>query len=142
MDQYGRVAQRQGSRWLPRTVATLEDPEAFFTGLGLEVGEEIRTRADELAGDDPGGEGYLEKVGRLQMARFTAEETILRERVLLAPEDPVEGPEEDRRRRSRRPTTRRRSRRGGPGRLDTDDRRPGAPGVGGGAGAQQYLTED
>ena len=32
-----------------------------------------------LAGDDPAGEGYLEKVGRLRMARLQAEEQVIRE---------------------------------------------------------------
>ena len=46
------------------------------------------------------GEGYLEKVGRLNAARMQAEEKVLAELVLLAPEDEEEDdslPPEDRR---------------------------------------------
>src|SRR5262249_40581804 len=48
--------------------------------------EQIEELATALAGDDPGGEDYLEKLGRLRMARFTAESQVLREMVLLPPE--------------------------------------------------------
>jgi hypothetical protein len=39
-----------------------------------------------LEGPDLPGEGYLEKVGRLNMARMQAEELVLREVILLEPE--------------------------------------------------------
>jgi len=38
------------------------------------------------------GESYLEKVGRLNMARFNAESDILRERVLIPEPDSEEEP--------------------------------------------------
>ena len=43
-----------------------------------------------LAGNDPPGEGYLEKIGRLNMARFNAESDLLRTMALLEPEPGVE----------------------------------------------------
>ncbi len=89
MNRYGRMAQQHWTRWLPQATANLTDPDRFFTMLGLQVADEIDSRASELAGDDPGGEDYLTKLGRLRTARFTAEETVLRERVLLPPEDPA-----------------------------------------------------
>lgn len=37
----------------------------------------IADEIDELAGDDPPGEGYLAKVGRLDAARAIAQELML-----------------------------------------------------------------
>jgi len=54
--------------------------------LGQQAEQQIEELAAALAGDDPGGEDYLEKLGRLRMARFTAEAQVLRESVLLPPE--------------------------------------------------------
>jgi hypothetical protein len=49
------------------------------------MANEIITLSLALAGDDPGNEGYLEKVGRLNMARLKAEEQVMRE--MLPPTD-------------------------------------------------------
>lgn len=63
--------------------------EAFFAQLGAQVETEIQTLADAIAGPDRPGETYLQKVGRLNMARFNAESDILREMVLIPdPDDP------------------------------------------------------
>ena len=63
MNQYGEMARRHWARWLPGRFAAIENPEAFFTGLGEEAGQRIIALAWELAGDDPPGEGYLDKAG-------------------------------------------------------------------------------
>ena len=56
---------------------------------GEQVESEIQALADALAGPDRPGETYIEKVGRLNMARFNAESDILREMVLIPdPDDP------------------------------------------------------
>lgn len=86
MNRYGRQAQQHWRRWRPRELGQIPDPEAFFTRLGREVETQVDTLAAELAGEDPPGEDYLGKVGRLSMARFTAEGQVLRELVLLPPE--------------------------------------------------------
>ncbi len=54
--------------------------------------------AELLAGDDPPGEGYLAKVGRLIAARHQAEEIISHEYGPLTPEDEDDepAPDEDR----------------------------------------------
>ena len=65
--------------------------EAFFAELGERAESEIEELQDALAGPDPAGEGYLEKVGRLNVARMQAEEKVLAELILIAgPEDPEE----------------------------------------------------
>ena len=40
----------------------------------------------DLAGDDPPGEEYLDKAGRLGEARHRAEQIVLDEMILLPPE--------------------------------------------------------
>jgi hypothetical protein len=62
--------------------------------LGEEVATRIAELTDELAGDDPPGETFLEKAGRLNMARLRAEEMVLPEMVLLPPEPGMEEDED------------------------------------------------
>jgi hypothetical protein len=86
MNQYGALAQRHWSRWLPRRYQEIPNPDSFFSTLGEEVATEIADLSLDLAGEDPPGEDYLAKLGRLNMARLRAEETVLQDRVLLPPE--------------------------------------------------------
>ncbi len=86
MNRYGQQARAHCEKWLPATMAAIGDPETYFSMLGLAVADEIDQLAQELAATEPASTDYLENLGRLQMARFTAEEVVLRERVLLAPE--------------------------------------------------------
>ena len=90
MNRYGVQAMRHWQQTDPQRFRAIEDPQEFFTTLGAEVEQEIETLAAAIAGPDRLGESYLEKVGRLNMAKFNAESDILRERVLI-PE-----PDEDR----------------------------------------------
>jgi hypothetical protein len=90
MNQYAAMAERHWRRWLPSRVAAMEDPTSFFSALGEEVAEEIEDLTMDLAGDDPPGESFTEKVGRLNMARLRAEEMVLPEKVLLPPEPAAE----------------------------------------------------
>jgi hypothetical protein len=98
MNHYGVTAQRHWERWLPERYATIQNPDSFFSTLGEEAAKQIADLTLDLAGDDPPGEDYLVKVGRLNMARLQAEEIVLREQVLLTPEpgaDPDPGDEDD-----------------------------------------------
>ncbi len=90
MNQYAAMAERHWRRWLPSRVAAMEDPASFFSDLGEEVADQIEDLTMELAGDDPPGESYMDKVGRLNIARLRAEELVLRETVLLPPEPGME----------------------------------------------------
>ena len=54
--------------------------------MGEEVAAQIADLTLDLAGDDPPGEDYLVKVGRLNMARLQAEEIVLPEQILPPPE--------------------------------------------------------
>jgi hypothetical protein len=86
MNRYGRQAHAHWATWRPNQLSQISDPESFFTELGEQVETQIEALQIALAGDDPGGEDYLQKVGRLRMARFDAEAQVLRELVLLPPE--------------------------------------------------------
>ena len=64
--------------------------------MGQEAEQQIDDLATELAGDDQPGEDYLAKAGRLTAARSQAEEIILPQQILLAPEpETSEDPEEN-----------------------------------------------
>ncbi len=89
MNRYGAQAMRHWQQIDPARYNAIPDPEAFFTALGAQVESEIQALGDAIAGPDRPGESYLEKVGRLNMARFNAESDILREMVLIPdPDDP------------------------------------------------------
>ena len=87
MNRYGRRAQEYWQSFLPSQYATMADPVGHFTRLGEEMATQINTLALSLAGTDPTGEGYLEKVGRLRMARLQAEEQVIRETLPPSDED-------------------------------------------------------
>ena len=98
MNRYGRQAQEHWKIWRPNELSQIPNPETYFSNLGQEVQTQIEQLAAATAGADPGGEGYLAKLGRLRMARLTAEAQILHEMVLLPPEPehPHGDPSEDR----------------------------------------------
>lgn len=85
MNRYGRQAETMWKQACPGRYAELEDPEAFFTGLGEQAMEMVLELEVRIAGPDVPGEGYLEKVGRLNAARNQAEE-IARAEILAPPE--------------------------------------------------------
>ena len=96
MNHYGVIARDHWARWLPGRYAAIEDPDSFFSDLGTRTEERIDGLALALAGDDQPGEGFLGKAGRLGEARHRAEQIVLTEDVLLAPEpgaDDEERPE-------------------------------------------------
>ena len=90
MNHYGKQAQQHWARWRPTQYQQISDPETFFTKLGQETAQQIATLAADLAGDDPPGETYLQKMGRLNRARLEAEEIVLAETILLPPEPGME----------------------------------------------------
>jgi hypothetical protein len=96
VNRYGLMAQRHWAQWLPQRYATISEPDSYFSTLGQEVARQIEELTLDLAGDDQPGEEYLAKAGRLTAARSRAEEIVLPEQVLLAPEpETSESPEDD-----------------------------------------------
>ena len=95
MNRYGAMARSHWARWLPQRYAMISDPDSFFSTLGQATAMQIDELAAQLAGEDQPGEGYQEKAGRLTAARSQAEEIILPQEILLAPEpETSEDPEE------------------------------------------------
>lgn len=88
MNHYGALALRHWTLTRPAELATIEDPQRFFTELGEQVAAEIDRRSQVLEG--PLGEDYLANLGMLNEARATAESDVLRELVFT---DPTTEPE-------------------------------------------------
>ncbi|AEB48017.1 TnpV protein [Micromonospora maris] len=90
MNRYGAQAQRHWQTFLPNRYAALiaegTDLNSYFSTLGEQAAQLIEELARELAGPDPAGEGYLDKLGRLNEARMAAEEQVLPELILIDPE--------------------------------------------------------
>jgi hypothetical protein len=81
----------------PRSYAQIKDPDAWLDGVGRQFARRAGELASDLAGDDPPGEGYLAKAGRLTAARRQAEEIIRQEYGPLASDGKDDGDEEDKR---------------------------------------------
>ena len=88
MNHYGAQALKHWQEYLPQRYATIpeSDRNSFFSTLGEQAATQIEDLSRELAGPDQPGEGYLAKLGRLNNARMRAEEEILPELILIAPE--------------------------------------------------------
>jgi hypothetical protein len=95
VNRYGLMAQRHWAQWLPQRYATISEPDSYFSTLGQEAAQRIEELTLELAGDDQPGEQYLAKAGRLTAARRRAEEIVLPQRVLQAPEPQTSEDPED-----------------------------------------------
>lgn len=94
MNTYGKFAQEAWRTTAPAEYALIPDPDQWFEALGEEAAQRVGELMMELAGPDPVGETYLEKVGRLNAAKMQAEEIVRAE--MLTPDPSVqEEPEED-----------------------------------------------
>jgi hypothetical protein len=96
MNKYAHMAIRHWQQTDPARYQAIPESEreAFFTELGERAESEIQQLQDTLAGPDPAGETYLEKVGRLNMARLQAEEQVLGELILIPAVEIAEEDEE------------------------------------------------
>ena len=83
MNRYGAQAMRHWQTYDPAKYQAIEDPQTFFSELGDLAETQIQSLEHDLAGSDPPQESYLEKVGRLRMARLQAEEQVLAELILI-----------------------------------------------------------
>jgi hypothetical protein len=95
VNKYGTMARSHWQAWLPERYAAIREPDSFFSTLGLEAESQIEDLADQMAGDGQPGEGYLERAGRLAAARSQAEEIILPQLILPAPEPGLTSEPED-----------------------------------------------
>jgi hypothetical protein len=95
MNKYGKLARNHWAKTDPARYAAIEEPETFFRALGQQAESQIQELAQRLAGPDRPGEEYLQKVGRLNMARLQAEEAVLSELVWIAGPGESEQPATD-----------------------------------------------
>ncbi len=95
LNQYGRQAMQHWQRTDPERYARIEDPQSFFSDLGNQAAAQIQELSDSFAGQDQPGETYLEKTGRLNMARLRAEEAVLTELVWIPGIEDPEQPASD-----------------------------------------------
>ncbi len=84
MGRLATMAQNHYERWLPEQYAQIEDRSEFFLNLEEEALNQIDTLADDLAGTGPPDEPFMDRVGRLRMARFNAEAQVIRELIASA----------------------------------------------------------
>lgn len=96
INKYGAIARSHWARTDPARFQAIEDPETFFAQLGEQAETQIQEMTDRLAGPDHPGEEYLQKVGRLNMARLQAEEAVLADLVWIPePGEETEEPATD-----------------------------------------------
>jgi hypothetical protein len=87
LNYYDELVRRQWEGFLPEIYQQIRDPRNFFAVLGEVIAQRIDEHIDDMAGDDPRGEGYLAKVVRLTAARDRAQERVLGEYLLLPPDE-------------------------------------------------------
>ena len=87
MNHYGTQALAHWHRYLPDRLEQIPDPESFFTELGETAAEQIDQLADSLAQTAPAAGGYMEELARLETARKTAEMQVIREMILIDPQN-------------------------------------------------------
>lgn len=75
VNQYAAMAETHFRMFLPSQHARLDLD--FFASLGEQIEDQIDELAMRIAGEDPAGETYLGKLGRLNAARQMARERVL-----------------------------------------------------------------
>lgn len=74
----------------PESYAQIEDPETYFTNLGMEIRERIGDPSLELM-PTRGSEPPLEYIGAVNMAKFRAREIVYQEMIYSSiPPEPEE----------------------------------------------------
>lgn len=88
MNKYGRLAMNHWKEVDPDRYAQIPNPQEFFSNLGEQVETQVFDLAYQIAGSDTKGEGFFEKVGRINNSRMRAEEIVLADLVwITSPED-------------------------------------------------------
>ncbi len=90
MNRWGKIARDHWAEHRPTAYAEIADPDEHFTRLGEHIYDEVNARQMSLAGDDVPGEGFWGKVRRLETARSTARDAVLRELLPITEADEAE----------------------------------------------------
>ena len=81
MNAYGARAMDYMRLHRPTALVAIPEPEAYFTDLGEQILAQVLEVEEALAGQAPPGEAFVDRLGRLKMARLMAEERVLAELV-------------------------------------------------------------
>lgn len=88
MNEFGRVFLATYRRLRPQDLEQMLDPQEYFTALGEDAENRMVMRMDQIADSQPPEEDYLAEVARLQQARETARDEVMRQMLdELFPED-------------------------------------------------------
>lgn len=93
--EYASRARSYYRDFLPGRYQQIPNPEHFFSDLGKRIEDQVQTAERQLAGPDSPGEGFLQKVGRLNMARLRAGELVMAQEVYSIPPEIEQEPETD-----------------------------------------------
>jgi len=93
--EYASRARSYYRDFLPGRYQQIPNPEHFFSDLGQRIEDQVQTAERQLAGPDSPGEGFLAKVGRLNMARLRAAELVMAQEVYSIPPETEQETEPD-----------------------------------------------
>lgn len=79
MNEFGRTFLATYTRMRPKDLELMLDPQEFFTALGEEAEGRIEMRMDQITDSQEAEEDYLAEVRRVQQARETAREEVMRQ---------------------------------------------------------------
>lgn len=79
MNEFGRTFLATYTRMRPQDLELMLDPQEFFTALGEEAEGRIEMRMDQITDSQGSKEDYLAEVRRVQQARETAREEVMRQ---------------------------------------------------------------
>ena len=86
MNELGQLAMNHWKTWLPEQYQQIPDPETHFAALGQTAHEQMIQIEEDILRASPADPDYLKEVGRRNMARLTARETILSELLPTPPQ--------------------------------------------------------
>ena len=95
VNAYGQRARDYMALHQPEALAAIEDQDSYFSDLGERILAQVLELTESLAGPARPEEGYVERTGRLRMARQMAEEKVLGELVFSSWEEPEGEPQTD-----------------------------------------------
>ena len=69
MNPYGTRMREHYAKHRATELAAIADPEDFFEQLGLQISEEVRRLADQIAGPSSPSEGFRSESGKAERGR-------------------------------------------------------------------------
>ncbi|POH72152.1 hypothetical protein [Arthrobacter glacialis] len=81
MNMHGRHAMEMMRNHDRRSFSEIEDPETYFSNLGIQIQEQIEIEMDSLIQHDTQGRSTLEIIGERNMARVSARGMVYQEMI-------------------------------------------------------------